>query len=128
MSRPWWSSCGQLLHSLCEHRPAMGVVAEHVEARACGGEQHGVTGLRRLCSRAHGVLQSRAGFQGADARERFGDGGGIASNQYGVTDLSTEDVGELGKILVLPVSARDHDERAPHATYRSDGGADIGPL
>src|SRR5438270_1479726 len=52
-------AAGKGAHGGDEHLAAMQVIAKHVEARACGRQQHCVTRLREMARDAHGVRQSR---------------------------------------------------------------------
>ena len=99
----------------------MGVVAEHIEARASGRKQHGIAGLRSLCGRADGILERRAHLQGADAFQSYCDGGGVSPDEHRVADLSAEGVGKDREVLILAIAASDHHQRTLHATHRGDG-------
>src|SRR5258708_4689361 len=99
----WRRCCSrrELLHCLSKDGAAMGVVAEHIEARASGRKQHGIAGLRCFCSRSDGILERGAHLECAHTFQGYCDCGGVSPNEHRVAHLSAEGVGKHGEVLIL---------------------------
>ena len=95
---------------------ALRVVAEHVEARAGGRQQHGVArvrvlrGLRRPPPRASRSIRRRAAAQRLRAEQRR-----IAADQHHAPHLAAKRRGQRPEVLALAIAAGDQHQRAGHA-------------
>ncbi len=116
--------------TLCgEDRAAVGVVAEHVEARARRGEQHRVPGLRGLRGRAHRFRQ-----RSRDARcvhtpaSACASCARVAPDEHAWRTLPRKAAASGREVLALAIPAGDHHQRACHAGDRRERRADVGAL
>ncbi len=92
----WLPCCsrGEFLHCLSKHGTAMCVVAEHVQTRARGGEQHHVAGLRAARGGAHCIFKRGADFHCADVTKHARNCECITTDENGVPHLAAESVGK----------------------------------
>ena len=106
----------------------MRVVTEHVEARAGGRQQYGVTGPGHLRGRAHRLGHAGAALSGADIAQHLLDHRRVAADEHHVAHLAAEGRAQRREVLRLAVTAGDHDQRSGHTRDRGEGRADIGAL
>src|SRR5262245_15040759 len=98
------------LHRAAEHLAAVLVVAEHVEARARGREQHRVAGTRGLARERHGVFHGlRAPHRDARALDRRLDERRVAADEHQRARRARHRGLERREILSLALAARDQD-------------------
>src|SRR5882672_8314374 len=97
-------------HREAKYLAAMLIVAEHVEARARGREQHGVARARRLARERHRPLHRvRAQDRDIRAGHRRFDQRGIASDEHERARGARDRALQRREILSLAFAARDED-------------------
>jgi hypothetical protein len=105
------------------------IVAEHVEARARGREQHCIAGSRERVRRRDGLLHRLRAFdRDAGACERGGDGLRIAADHDHGARMGLHGRRERGEVLALPVAPGDQHHRLGEPGQRRDRGAHVGAL
>src|SRR6185312_1331142 len=117
----------QFLHRRGEHLAAVLVVAEHVEARARGREQHCIAGTRHLRGAPDRGLK-RGRFFHRDIRpgKRALQETRIPADQENLPCVRLYRRRERRKILSLALAAEDEDRGPPQPVQRRDGRADVG--
>src|SRR5215510_14460698 len=116
-------------HRAAENLAAMLVVAEHVEARARGREQHRVARARRVPRDRHRVFHG-AGAHDRDAgtRDRRLDQGRVAADEHERARRTHDHGLQRREVLALALAAGDQDDlRAAvrETGERRHGGADV---
>lgn len=107
----------------------MFVVAEHVEARTGGRQQHGITGLRVGGCFVHGSLERGCIDQrDTGTGQRLADSRRIAADQHHRARVLRDRRGQRREILALAVSARNQHDVLGQTGQRRHRCADIGAL
>ena len=127
----------KITHGRNEHFGTMGVVAEHVEARAGGRQQHNVAGLgvSRRCR--DGGFERGVIFKfDTGGRQRLAQARGITADQQHGAAIGRSALGQWREVLPLAVATGDQDDLAgffstrssTEAVKRGQRRADIGAL
>ena len=122
MTRPNASSGGERL-------AALGIVGEHIEARARRRKQHRIAALRHGIGARHRLLHRHRALDGhARSRERFGHQVRVAADEYHRARVARNGRHQRCKVLALAFTAGDEHDGLAESLERGGRGAHVRAL